>query len=778
MSHAQEAIRLRDIGFHPIIERPNSKMPVETAWQKLVDRPRSTLRAVFDSAPEGHGIGTVTHGFIVIDLDIRPDKDGARELLRVEAEHGALPRTLTSLTPSGGKHLFYRVPPGVEVRNSVSKLGPGIDIRGTGGQVVLPPTVIDGRSYRWDESAPDTMADLPSSWLKLLSDQPAPAAPAPQRTVVVRSFDDQLHEAGRRARYMATVQEPSIQGAGGNQVMMKAAFHAKEMSRNTGEALSALLEWNTRCARPEWSEAELLRALSNSEATWGAGLDREKAPPASAPSAPSAPQGPTGDLAWVEEMQSYVSRDRKTGTWNLNNPLSERGAVMALVSRGMSAKEAKDALKDCSVVLALRVDCDPSKPQTFEQDGQLVLNNYVPPRVRPQAGKFPVLDEVLSFLTAGDPAAKHWLMNWMAFAVQNPARPMRTVPVIYGAQRTGKSLLSRVMQALIGEANCATVRNEDIKGKFTSHFVSKLFVAVGEIEAGEVTHATSTLKYLTGEPTLVHEAKGSAAFYVPNRIKMLCTSNQTLPVALEGEGDTRWVLFKQLERPAPDYSARMDGLFDKSNNEWNAKGMAELQALLAHLLAFPVDVVLARSVHVNDARASAVEASRSSIEQFVDAVRTSSLDAVWMAHVPDYERAGGAGYENMDFAEAPSLTGAGALYATYRAFCKTSGLQALGMGRFPGEIERHAAEWRRHKASSSIAPTRPWVYTGIPRERHLRTQYLPLSMRQGAFDLGGKKKEEPKVQKDDGAKERALAAVQQTFGLNDTEEEGTDEDVF
>jgi phage/plasmid-associated DNA primase len=794
VSHALEAIRLRALGFHPIVERTNSKMPAEMSWQKLVSRTDEELRRVFEQMPEG-GIGTVTHGFVVIDVDVRPDKDGSTALFNLETEHGALPRTLTSKTPSGGRHLFFRVPTGVEIRNSVSKIGPGIDIRGTGGQVVLPPTSIDGKAYAWLDAGPDglphnaTMADLPATWLKLLQNTEAPARTPSQATAKtpsvsvlreakrLRAPSDVAFEAERRARYMATVNEPSIQGSSGNAVMMRAAFHAKEMSRNTGEALAALLEWNARCASPEWSEDELLRALQNSEGVFGKGLDREREKTLGASSSGEADPAdgrpsPAQDVAWVESMQAYVAKDRKSGTWNLSNPLSERGAQMALVARGLSAAGAKAALKNCECVIASTVECDPTQGPTFEREGQLVLNNYVPPTLKPQSGgDFRVLGEVLSFLTCFDENARRWLVNWMAFAVQNPARPMRTVPVVYGAQRTGKSLLARAMMTMLGEQNCATIRNEDVKGKFTSHFVTKLFVAVSEIEAGEVTHATSTLKYLTGEPQLVHEAKGSAAFYQPNRIKMLCNSNQTLPVCVEGEGDSRWVLFRQLEKPSPEYSARMDSLFDKATNDWSAKGRSELSAFLAYLLAFPVDVELARSVHINAARASAVEASRSSVEQFVEAVNGSSLDAVWMAHVPDYDRSSSQ-FDNIDIEGHGHLTGAAAVYATYRAFCKASGLQALGMGRFPGEMERHASAWKRHKVSASVMATRPWAYTGLPRDRRLRAQYLPAGMRQASLFTGGETLKDVAEKADvTPVMAETIAAVQSVFGLENTEEE-------
>lgn len=767
MSLAAAALEYQRLGFHPIVEQPNSKLPLEKGWQALTFRSPQALQAAFDAAPEGHGVGTVTCGFIVVDLDVKEGVNGVESLCALPP----LPPTLTARTPSGGRHLFFKLPSGSPaVKNSVSKVGPGIDIRGTGGQVVLPPTEIDGRRYEW---LPDSqeMAELPREWLDLL----ARAAPELQLLdtgglTIVRSPSDVAHEADRRRAYMATLTEPSIEGQGGTAVFMRAVAHAKQMSRNVSEAVEALSEWNERCAQPPWSSADMRRALANSTARYGTGLDRPQATPAA--------QGPVGtgnagapaadpaaaDVAWVESMQAYVTRDRRSGVWNLTNPLTEKGAVGALVARGLSAASARALLKNWRVTMAYRVDCDPTQPPTFQQDGQTVLNNFVPSPVQPrEGGDFPVIREVIRFLTCNDEEAVRWLVNWLAYAYQNPARPMRTVPVLFGAQRTGKSLLARVMTTLLGDENCAAVRNEDIKGRFTSHFVTKLFVTVGEIEAGEVNHATSTLKYLTGEPTLVFEAKGSAAFHVPNRIKMLCTSNQTLPVSLEGGADSRWVLFKQLDPPAAEYTARMDSLFDHATNDWSETGRKELAAFAHYLSTLPVDSTLARTVYANEARSAAVEASRSSVEQFIEAVHGSSLDAVWLAQVPEYER-NGSPFAYMDIPGHDHLTGAAALYSTYRSFCKGSGLQPLGMGRFPGELERHAPLWRRHKVASNVVPTRPLAYTGVPRDRKLRLPYLPLEARQAVLNL-------PKPKDPKASVAAAVANMQHAFGLTSPDEE-------
>jgi hypothetical protein len=70
-------------------------------------------------------------------------------------------------TPSGGGHLYFRPPPGVEIRNSAGKLGPGLDVRGVGGYVVAPPSVIDGKAYRWDITEPAKV--LPEAWAETMT---------------------------------------------------------------------------------------------------------------------------------------------------------------------------------------------------------------------------------------------------------------------------------------------------------------------------------------------------------------------------------------------------------------------------------------------------------------------------------------------------------------------------------------------------------------------------------------------------------------------------------
>jgi hypothetical protein len=92
-------------------------------------------------------------------LDVDPRHAGDETLARWEAKNGLLPLTVESRTPGGGRHLYFRATEDAAVASRVGALGPGIDVRGTGGYVIVPPSP----GYSWVsnrtpiEAAPDAL---------------------------------------------------------------------------------------------------------------------------------------------------------------------------------------------------------------------------------------------------------------------------------------------------------------------------------------------------------------------------------------------------------------------------------------------------------------------------------------------------------------------------------------------------------------------------------------------------------------------------------------------
>jgi hypothetical protein len=109
----------------------------------------------------GANIGVPTgerSGLVVLDVD--PRDGGPESLAGLERATGPLPETAKARTGGGGMHVFFRYPAGEVVRNSTGRLGPGLDVRGEGGYVVVPPSRTRG-AYEWLDRAPPAG----SAWL-------------------------------------------------------------------------------------------------------------------------------------------------------------------------------------------------------------------------------------------------------------------------------------------------------------------------------------------------------------------------------------------------------------------------------------------------------------------------------------------------------------------------------------------------------------------------------------------------------------------------------------
>src|SRR5262249_12227079 len=149
------------------------------------------------------GLATGPAGLVIVDLDMagsgeQPPAElaalnvanGVDMLMLLADRADTVPPldTYTVNTPSGGQHLYFAAPTGVELRNASGDKGRGlgwcIDTRAHGGYVVSAGSIVDGRRYEITEDCDP--APLPAWLIERLRPAPLP----PQRPVVVPLVTD------------------------------------------------------------------------------------------------------------------------------------------------------------------------------------------------------------------------------------------------------------------------------------------------------------------------------------------------------------------------------------------------------------------------------------------------------------------------------------------------------------------------------------------------------------------------------------------------------------
>lgn len=201
------------------------------------------------------GVATGTEsGVIVLDED--PHNGGDKTLTQLEAQHGPLPRTAVQRTGGGGRQFFFEAG-STPFTNSASKIGPGLDFRAEGGQVVLPPSVSGKGSYAWIHNPWQTLLAPAPAWLLAMVGRGHAGAAPSERGYFPVATADVLEQAGAAlARH-----GPAVDGDGGGlHTVHGAAILTHDFALTDEEAWPLFEAWNRSCV-PPWEPGELRERL-------------------------------------------------------------------------------------------------------------------------------------------------------------------------------------------------------------------------------------------------------------------------------------------------------------------------------------------------------------------------------------------------------------------------------------------------------------------------------------------------------------------------------------
>ncbi len=150
-------------GYRVFPVRVGEKRPATTNGFHDATTDPDQIQAWFGNNPQLN-IGIPTGGMLVVDID----PEGLNWLDDEAEKNASLTDAPWARTPRGGHHFWFRQPEGMELRNSVSRLAPGVDIRATGGYVVVAPSRVGDGQYSWverHELPPIDQLPEPPLWL-------------------------------------------------------------------------------------------------------------------------------------------------------------------------------------------------------------------------------------------------------------------------------------------------------------------------------------------------------------------------------------------------------------------------------------------------------------------------------------------------------------------------------------------------------------------------------------------------------------------------------------
>ncbi len=238
------ALAYAKAGWSVVPMVPKGKQPL-LPWLEFQERRAAAaeIRDWFRRWPEAN-IAVVTgaiSGIVVLDIDPRHGGEASLDLLSDDV--GPIPSTVEALTGGGGRHLYF-AHPGPPLRNRAG-LRPGLDLRGDGGIVIVPPSLHpSGRRYAWAAGR-----------------SPQEAEPAALPEALLAELSAQGRRQGHTLSYWRELVAEGVPEGQRNSTIASLAGHLLWHEVDPDVVSEILLCWNRVRCRPPLSDEEVLRTV-------------------------------------------------------------------------------------------------------------------------------------------------------------------------------------------------------------------------------------------------------------------------------------------------------------------------------------------------------------------------------------------------------------------------------------------------------------------------------------------------------------------------------------
>ena len=236
------------------------------------------------------------------------------------------------------------------------------------------------------------------------------------------------------------------------------------------------------------------------------------------------------------------------------------------------------ALEELNLPTVTREAYVPSLGPLFTLDGIATVNTFRPSSVPATAPTWTpegrraveLVKRHLNLITGSRADLVAVLVDWMAHNVQFPGRKIRWAPLIKGVEGDGKTLIGRVMQAVLGTANVKNISPTVLKTDFTGWAMGG---CIGVLEEVKLTghnryDILNALKPFVTNNTVPIHMKGRDEFDTMNTMNYIAFTNWADALPLSDSDRRFFVVFTPfadstaLRGALGDVGAYFDTLYD------------------------------------------------------------------------------------------------------------------------------------------------------------------------------------------------------------------------
>jgi bifunctional DNA primase/polymerase-like protein/uncharacterized protein DUF5906 len=544
LTRLEHALRLAADGFFVFPLLPGKKTPPKGMhFKEQATRDEVQIRAWW--VERDWNIGIYTGRFADNDalavVDVDPKKGGYESLLRCELEGLDFPSTREHGTPSGGRHILYRVPaPGV--KQGADVLGQGLDIRSKGGYVVGPGSELSVGAYIHLPGAGIAVADC-GRWIVDRCGR------ATERTVVRDPVAVAVASAEARAVHYLKHEAPVGTEGARNDTGYKVAARVKDLGADEPACLALMVE-HWPCV-PALDRDELAHVV-HSAYRYGDAAIGSAAPEADFKPVPLISGSVISDSPLNRELEvkhpfEQLNRDHAFvlagGGDHILWETHDADGLPVLVHLNTGSFHRRHAALEIQVGKR-------SAPVTEEwmrwkgrrsYDGLVFLPERLAPdrfynlwrgfAVQPAArpdhpAVTAFLEHARANVCVGDDKLYRWLMGFFAHLVQRPWEKPLVALVFKGEKGVGKNALVRIVGALLGRHSMTVSNRRYLISNFNGHLESLLMFTLDEATWAGDKQAEGVLKDLiTGDRHAI-EHKGEKVYEVANLTRIVIIGNE------------------------------------------------------------------------------------------------------------------------------------------------------------------------------------------------------------------------------------------------------------